>query len=82
MSYADGVLTLQFKFAFHQKQINEAKNRKIIEDIIEQQTGSSVTIVCNIIEGDKQKATAKSASTGADLDTVSNIFGGGEVLES
>src|SRR5690606_12456471 len=35
-SFDNGVLTLTFSFAFHQKQINEAKNRKIIEKIIKE----------------------------------------------
>lgn len=81
ISYENGTLTLRFKFAFHQKQINDAKNRKIIEDIITQQTGDSVTIVCESMKTGKQElSNTLNAST--NLDTVSNIFGGAEVLES
>lgn len=81
MSYEEGTLRLRFKFAFHQKQINDAKNKKIIEDIITQQTGDSVTIVCESVKPGKQDAMSKQTAT-SNLDTVSNIFGGAEVLES
>lgn len=81
MHFDGTTITLRFKFAFHQKQINEAKNRKIIEDIILQQTGDSVAIVCTTIKSKKMDGSSKQAAESS-IDTVSNIFGGGEVLES
>lgn len=81
MHFDGTTVTLRFKFAFHQKQINEAKNRKIIEDIILQQTGDSVAIVCTTIKFKKMDGSSKQAAESS-IDTVSNIFGGGEVLES
>ena len=72
-------LTLACKFAFHQKQINESKNRKIISDIITEQTGETVEIVCVINKDDA--APAKSTNNN-DITNVSDIFGGAEVLES
>lgn len=74
-------LILSFKFAFHQKQINEGKNRKIIGDIIKDQTGQDISIVCVT----KAKADAGKKASGTNNNTVSNvsdIFGGAEVLES
>ncbi|MDB5169339.1 MAG: polymerase subunit gamma/tau [Candidatus Saccharibacteria bacterium] len=84
----DGTLELGFSFAFHQKRINDAKNRQIIADIIKGISGKSVQIIC-ILNKDakplKVSATAPAAVKNApsgDLSTISNIFGGGELLES
>lgn len=48
-STEDG-LRLSFKFAFHQKRVNEAKNKTIIIEIIEQLTGLTVTLECVVDE--------------------------------
>ncbi|MCA9329901.1 DNA polymerase III subunit gamma/tau [Candidatus Saccharibacteria bacterium] len=73
------VLTLNCRFAFHQKQINESKNRKIINDIIAEQTGSKVEIVCVV---DTKASKSPSQTIDNTVANVSDIFGGGEVLES
>ncbi len=78
-NFENDVLTLSFNFAFHQKQINESKNRKIIEDIIQAQTGDNIKLVCIVSKKEKK---IKKIDPNAGIDTVSNIFGGGEVLES
>ncbi len=72
-------LTLKFRFPFHQKQINDSKNRKIISDIIKEQTGENIEIKCTVSKKDaaKDKGTNNNA-----LSNVSDIFGGAEVLES
>jgi DNA polymerase-3 subunit gamma/tau len=105
-STEDG-LKLSFKFAFHQKRVNEAKNKTIIIQTIEQLTGLTVTIECVVDELAQPNATPNTASfssgeplpepppreASADnqiqseppknvLQDISNIFGGGEVLES
>jgi len=69
-------LTLSFKFAFHQKRLNEAKNRKIFADVMEKLYGKPVEIICIIAEP-TGLATPK-----PDVATISNIFGGAELLES
>ncbi|HSX30641.1 MAG TPA: DNA polymerase III subunit gamma/tau [Candidatus Saccharimonadales bacterium] len=66
-------LTLLFKFAFHQKRMSEAKNRKIFADIMERLHGRPLEISCVVGEAE--------AST-ADMSAISNIFGGAELLES
>jgi DNA polymerase III subunit gamma/tau len=89
-----GTLKLLFKFAFHQKRINELKNRQIITDIIEQTAGQRVTIEC-LVDKSAQPYQGTTATTSATpptptpennqsghLSTISNIFGGGELLES
>ncbi len=82
------ILELSFAFAFHQKRINEAKNTKILADIVKQLTGKNIQIVCIV---DKNASppkvqiptvAAKVETSNKNLTTVSNIFGGGELLES
>ena len=72
MKYEDNTIELLFKFPFHQKQINEAKNKKVIEEIIKKHTGQSIPIVCSLTEKPKSN----------NIDAISNIFEGSEVLES
>jgi len=73
-------LTLGFKFAFHQKRVNEPKNRKIFADVAERLYGSPLEIVCVLIESDTSAAAAPDEP--ADVSAISNIFGGAELLES
>ena len=77
-------LTLAFKFAFHQKQINESKNRKIITDIIKEQTGQDITLVCVVGAAEPNPAEAAVPTTNGNsaVSNVSDIFGGAEVLDS
>jgi DNA polymerase III subunit gamma/tau len=65
-------LTIGFKFGFHQKRINEVKNRQIFADVASKLYGAPLEIACIVIEPE----------TGVDVSTVSNIFGGAELLES
>lgn len=85
--FDEGKLTLCFKFPFHQKRFNEPKNTKILSMIIHEHTGSTVIIEC-IVDKNNSAAPRDAASTDAKaeqstpaLDTISNIFGGGEILE-
>ena len=82
-------LELSFTFAFHQKRINDAKNRQIIMDIIEQVSGRTILIECTLVKpGDK--LNNRPAVTGdnsvntsqTDINQINSIFGGGELLES
>lgn len=81
-SFDGQTLTLAFRFAFHQKRINEAKNRQIITSIIRQHTNQQVMITC-IINAEKApppepKELPKSETN---IETISNIFGGAELLD-
>lgn len=82
--FHDDKVTLCFKFPFHQKRISEAKNREIIINIIEQVTGKQVSLDCILDKAADHTLTAIPAKPKENdsLDTISNIFGGGEVLES
>jgi hypothetical protein len=72
-------LTLCFNFAFHQKRLNEAKNKQAVIDIVKQVSGQDVSVTCVVI--DKNKPKAAQATPAVPLDTISNIFGGAEVIE-
>ncbi len=82
----DGSLELHFAFAFHQKQLKEAANRKILTDIIYQLAGQPITVTYLHDKAAKPPAgqplaPAKPAAPDS-LQAISNIFGGGEVLDS
>ena len=74
--FSEDSVELQFKFAFHQKRLNEAKNRKIIAGFIKQVTGQDIAIVCTI----NSAATPAAPAPPAAIASVTDIFGGGEVL--
>lgn len=83
------VLKLCFNFPFHQKRMNEAKNRQLIQDVIAEATGINVSVVCVIAAAQspsqatpKKDIAPKTPQDSGTLDTITDIFGGGEVLES
>jgi DNA polymerase-3 subunit gamma/tau len=78
------ILRLDFAFAFHQKRLNESGNRQKLIDIIEDMTGQKLSVECSVSESaaTTPPADAGTTETEAGLSTVSNIFGGGELLES
>jgi len=69
-------LILNFKFAFHAKKANDAKNKPIFIRIAQNILGDQVTVEVNFTD---QKPNTKKNN---DLQNVSNIFGSTEVLES
>ncbi len=71
---------LHFRYAFHQKQINQKNNRNIIAGIAKELAGQPVAIICDAAK-DKEVKDIKE-SKASPIDNVSNIFGGGEVLQS
>ncbi len=79
---SDG-LELQFTFSFHQKRINEVKNRKIVADFIKQLSGKDIAVSCVVANAaTAEAAAAAAASPDADLvGSISNIFGGAERLQ-
>lgn len=77
-------VTLVFKFAFHQKRLNEAKNKQVITDVLKSVTGRPMTLTC-VVAADEPKAAPRIFKAVVDDDTIStisNIFGSAEVLES
>lgn len=85
----EGCLRLNFSFAFHQKRLNDQGNRQILSQILMDLTGGVVEIECVLnkeseapkVATTKQKPEETKPKDGS-IDTISNIFGGGELLES
>lgn len=85
-----GALHLSFGFAFHQKRANEAKNRTVIADAVAKVIGEHMEITCTY-DSDAKTAqpvlavipatSVDDTSGGAPLSTISNIFGGAEMVE-
>lgn len=84
--FSDDAVELQFKFAFHQKRLNEVKNRKIISDFIRQVTGKNIAVRCTINKDAVPATVAITAAATSVIaapampDSISDIFGGGEVI--
>jgi hypothetical protein len=104
--FEPGKVVLELAFAFHQKRLNEARNKQILSEMITGVTGSDVQISTIIGEGrpappppplppadgemvhnvgdtapEPAVPAGQSASVG-DVEAISNIFGGAELLES
>lgn len=80
-------IILIFGFAFHQKRLNEVKNKQVLSDILEKVIGRPITITCIVGKSTPPQAAAiipamAATTTSEALSTISNIFGGAEVLES
>jgi len=114
-TFTPGNLTLEFGYAFHQKRINEKRNKKVVSDTLEGITGEPIIITCTVGEpkpaapslpnsGEVSHTVAATGASNAPsnideevdyyiqqaeqeaasrpITAVSNIFGGGELLES
>ena len=72
-SFSNGQLTIAFKFEFHQKKMQDIKNRKIIEDIISDNIGTQVLL--NPILDTTLEIKKDEASNGEILDSINEVFG-------
>lgn len=82
----DGSVELVVQFPFHQKRLSDNKNKQIIIDLLEKHSGAKYNVVSKTdSQSTKSKApTAKNDKTTTEKDGISNvtnIFGGGEVLD-
>jgi DNA polymerase-3 subunit gamma/tau len=89
----DEGLVLACTYPFHQKRIKEAKNTHIIDGIIKDISGQNIAWTCVVKAAGQPVAAAAGNPLGGtaavavnadlgDIDSISNIFGGGELLES
>lgn len=69
-------LTIAFKFAFHVKRLKEAKNHAVLAQTVEQVRGRPTKLHFVVATTEKSASPAS-----ADISTISNIFGGAELLE-
>jgi DNA polymerase-3 subunit gamma/tau len=82
-SFNGDEVTLAFSFPFHQKRLNDVKNKQVIQDIIHQTTGQNISLVC-VVDQDARVVPAAQAqphTPDPSLENISNIFGPTEVLE-
>lgn len=77
----DGVLVLKFKFNFHFKQVNEPKNKGLISDIVIKNNPNLKTISV-VHDPTKTEVIASEKPKDEFYDSITNIFGPSEVLES
>lgn len=72
-------LTLELKFAFHQKRLKEAKNHAIIQNCVSTHRGRATTVVCSV-QTVPSAAPSGQTPPATDLHAITEIFGGGEPL--
>ena len=82
--FIDDELVLTFKFAFHQKRVSEKSNQQIITDLLQKITGKKTKLTCLLGQVENQNITSDITPNKEEdkIKTVSNIFGGAELLES
>lgn len=74
-------LLLGFKFAFHNKQVSDSKNRQLIDNVVRQHCNQQITIK-TVVDGPNADSEQVRTTDNEHLKTISNIFGGAEVLDS
>jgi DNA polymerase-3 subunit gamma/tau len=75
-------LILTFAFPFHEKRMKEAKNQQIIGDAIKQVSGQAVIITCVTVKKPVAKVPGvQPAPRPANIESISNIFGGAELID-
>lgn len=84
----DNSLILAFQFPLHQKKLSIAKSKDLLGRIIEEVTGATPRIECIVdksitpLAAKKVLGATETSPTAGSMSTISNIFGGAEVLES
>ena len=80
-------LDLIFDFAFHQKRVNDSKNKQIITAIIHDLTDQNYQIECHLNSSRPPSPDfnfnpdKKTKLPNKDLAKISKIFGGGELID-
>jgi DNA polymerase-3 subunit gamma/tau len=69
---------LSFAFAFHQKRVNESKNKEIILDAIRQVSTKDIALEC-VIDSSLLTKT-KHQEKEPDIDTITTIFGNSQTI--
>lgn len=76
-------LVLQFGFPLHQKKLDQAKNKLLVSQIIDELFGRKLDIEC-VVNKDlkRQPQPAAGAQDDSAIHSISNIFGTAEMLET
>jgi len=84
--FDNDIMKLSFNFKFHQRQLNEPKQKKLIQEILEEYYKKPIDVRILAKETKKKSATAENSpkppKVNQDLKNISNIFGNSEMLES
>lgn len=82
------ILTLSFQFPLHKNKVGQARHIKLISDTVETLSGAKLEVKCTLSTmppqkptKDEPRPTTRPTGQPAELTTISNIFGGGEMLE-
>lgn len=85
----DRTLTLTFQFPLHKNKVEQAQHIKLISDVVQELSGVQIEVKCILSQRPKQKTSRRAVTpthrtepASSELATISNIFGGGEMLES
>ena len=76
----ESTMILQCHYGFHNKQLNDPKNMDIINKIAKEISNRDIAIKSVLVQKNKTSKTSKQPES-ATLNTINNIFGGGELLE-
>lgn len=82
--FTPGKITLTFSFNFHHKRLSETRNQQALLRVIKNITGQDIILECIIdkaLPAEQSKESIKRSSNDDDLNAISNIFGGAEVVE-
>lgn len=81
-------LDLVFDFAFHQKRVNDSKNKQLLSNVLSEVTGENYSIECQLAaKPSKPKAQEEtplklsSDTVNSDLDNISQIFGDAQIVD-
>ena len=77
----DNELVLGFQFPLHQKKLDQAKNKSLVSQMINEMSGDNIAVRTELNKSPEVIINTKADKT-PQLSTISSIFGGGEVLES
>jgi DNA polymerase III gamma/tau subunit len=86
--FEDQKIILEFSFAFHKKRASEPKNLKILVDTLQEITGKVYEVVCMVSDAPRAPKSVEELKSSPEpepdpaISTISNIFGGAELLES
>lgn len=82
--FGESSVTISCSNAFNKKRLEDPRNKQVIVDTIHEVVGSHVEIICEIGSKSTKPAETESKHSAAPdaVNTISNIFGGVEVLDS
>ncbi|MEO6761267.1 MAG: DNA polymerase III subunit gamma/tau [Candidatus Saccharimonadales bacterium] len=78
-------VTLYFRFAFHRKKAGETKNKQILAESLHNVSGKNYGLDClmdELVSSDVILPVEESSASEPIVSSISNIFGGAELLES